>query len=146
MVVKSPAGRGSSEQFVQSRLFREELEACRRRKNASCKLAVMIDGDNQGVERRLRALDAACRKASVPVRQASDGVAIFVPTWNIETWLAYLDGENVQENHSTYRRLDRPRKCQRHVNALKEMCDHQRLRKPSPPSLAAACHEYKQRT
>jgi hypothetical protein len=69
----------------------------------------------------------------------------FIPTWNIETWLAYLDGAEVDEGRSDYPRLDRERECQRHVEKLIQMCDAGKLREPSPLSLDAACSEYRTR-
>ena len=70
----------------------------------------MLDGDAGGVDARLTALDEACRQASVAPRGKADHVvAVFVPTWSIETWLAYLNGETVDETRKNYPRLERPR-------------------------------------
>ena len=62
----------------------------------------MIDGDFAGVDARLKALDKECNQTSVAPRDNADRVAVFVPTWNIETWLAYLNGETVDENKKNY--------------------------------------------
>ena len=70
---------------------------------------------------------------------------VFIPTWNIETWFAYLDGATVDEARSDYPRLTRERECQRHVDALTGMCRAGALRQPSPPSLGRACDEYRTR-
>lgn len=139
-VEKAPRGRGAAEQFVRQR-FPRELKAHRSRP-VSQALVVMIDGDAHGVEARLQKLDEACRNSGVEVRGPGARVALFVPTWNIETWLAYLDGETVDEARSNYPRLTRERECQRHVDALTEMCRVGALRQPSPPSLDRACDEY----
>lgn len=40
-------------------------------------------------------------------------------------------------------RLARPKDCGAHAAALGEMCDRRRLREPAPPSLIAACVEYR---
>jgi hypothetical protein len=71
-------------------------------------------------------------------------VAVFIPARNIETWLAYLDGQVVNENDA-YPRLERERDCQHHVRRLYEMCQQGVLRQPAPQSLAAACVEYRAR-
>ena len=144
-VVKSPSGRGAGDQFVRLR-FPEELRAYRSKSSHMQQaLVVMIDGDDQGLEARLRSLDDACRSSDVASRTTSDRVAIFVPTWRIETWFAYLDGEDVREDRKDYPRLKQPRECQRHVDELIAMCDAGSLREPSPPSLRAACNEYSTR-
>ena len=114
-VEMAPKGRGSGEQFVRNR-FPEELEAYRRRKHrVSVALLVMVDGDNQGVERRVAELDSACRERNIRCRDPGEQVLVFVPTWRIETWFAYLGGETVDEEKRDYPRLSRPRECQPHV-------------------------------
>ncbi len=139
----SPLGKGSAEQFVRER-FPVELESYRQRRSyINCKLVVMIDGDNHGPDARLRGLQIACQQVSVEPRKNDDQVAVFVPTWCIETWFAYLDGITVDETTPNYPRLERPKECQRHVDFLKQMCLEGRLRNPSPPSLDAACQEYR---
>lgn len=142
-VEKAPGGRGAGEQFVRKR-FPVELKAHRTRP-VSQALVVMIDGDTEGAAARWQQLNQACHEAAVPQRVAGDRVAIVIPTWNIETWLAYLDGEDVTEGRPDYPRLARERDCQRHVDALARMCRDGRLREPAPASLEAACGEYQAR-
>lgn len=142
-VEKAPGGRGAGEQFVRER-FSLELKAHRSRP-VSQALVVVIDGDQQGVAERLHQLNQVCRDAGVAERADEERVAIIVPTWNIETWLAYLDGEPVEESRPDHPRLFRERDCQRHVEALVRMCKAGQLREPAPPSLEAACVEYRKR-
>jgi hypothetical protein len=139
-VEKAPGGRGAGEQFVRER-FPLELKAHRSRP-VSQALVVMIDGDSDGVRARLHQLGQACRDAGVAERTEAERVAIIIPTWNIETWLAYLDGEQVGEDKPDYPRLARERDCQTHVEELVRMCRARELREPAPPSLATACDEY----
>lgn len=141
----SPLGKGSAEQFVRQE-FPKEIEAYRRNRNrVSCQLVTMLDGDAGGVGARLATLDEACNQASVSSRNAADHVAVFVPTWNIEAWLAYLNGETVDETRKDYPRLERPRDCRPHVDSLVKMCREGRLREPAPSSLRSACREYRTR-
>jgi hypothetical protein len=142
-VVKAPGGRRAGEQFVREK-FPGELRVHRSRP-VNQAVVVMMDGDNQGVAARLSKLDQACVDADVPTRTSNERVAVFIPTWSIETWLAYLDGRQVDEGTSNYPRLDRQRDCQRHVEELVQMCQARRLREPAPPSLEAACSEYRAR-
>jgi hypothetical protein len=140
-VEKGSSGEGSAEQFVRER-FPMEIEAYRQKRHqVKQALVVMVDGDNHGVAARLAQLDVACRSQQIDPRRPEDRVAVFVPTWRIETWLAYLDGQEVDETKRDYPRLARARNCQKHVNALAEMCDAGQLRAPAPPSLEAACEE-----
>lgn len=138
-----PCGFGAADKFVEE-AYVTELDACRR-SHVATTLLVVTDGDAAGVSGRLRRLDAACKRQNVAARSSEDSVAVFVPTWNIETWLAYLDGETVEEDRKDYPKLPRPRECRRHVGVLVEMCRRGALRTPAPESLQAACEEYRTR-
>lgn len=141
----APQGRGSAVQFVCER-FPKELTAYRSNRNRlATGLVVILDGDNRGVESRYNELAKACQDQGVKPREMDENVAIFVPTWNIETWLAYLNGIDVDEGKSDYPRLDRERDCQQHVNQIYAMCQQRALRQPAPTSLEAACKEYRTR-
>jgi len=142
-VEKAP--HGSAEQFVRER-FPIELSAYRSKRNqVGQAVIVLIDGDDKGVAARLQQLAEACRAKGVETRQNDERVGVFVPTWNIETWLAYLNDETVDESRKDYPRLARRRDCQRHVDRLHQMCDQDALRQPCPSSLDSACKEYRQR-
>lgn len=139
-ITSSPVARGAADKFVCD-TYPKELQAVRRT-SVSRALLVVIDGDEDGVNGRMRQLEAACEANGVESRSSEDRVAIFVPTWNIETWIAYLDGQDVDERRRDYPRLARPRECRIHVAVLTEMCKVGRLRHPAPDSLQAACDEY----
>lgn len=102
----------------------------------------MLDGDERGAAARLIELENACRATGVPVRFPEEGVLVVVPTWRIETWLAYLEGATVDESKRDYPRLRLPRDCARHVNKLVDMCRSKELRRPAPESLVVSCGDY----
>lgn len=134
-----PNSRQSGEQWVRER-YSEELKAIRARRQAY--LIVVTDADSGSTEDRRRQLEAECDNNGVPRRSDDDPVLIFVPRRNIETWFAYLDGTDVDEDVS-YPKLGRQRDCERHARWLHNMChEEQRLREPAPPSLLEACEEY----
>lgn len=137
-VQKCPGG--SAEQFVRTR-YPVELAALRKR-HAKTALIVVIDGDSEGVQRRRNSLAAECLAVDIEDRTGAESVVILVPTWNIETWLAYLAGESVDKTKGNYPRLSKESDCQPQVEALASMCEHGELRKPAPASLQAACKEY----
>lgn len=138
----SPSGRGSAEQFARER-FPLELKDLRARGGEQVYLVVMVDGDAEGVGARKNSLNEACKKQGVPPPRDTDRVLVCVPTWNIETWLAYLGGEAVDETKNDYPRLDRPRDCVPLVNNLVEMCRQKNLREPVPTSLKDTCAGYR---
>jgi len=79
----------------------------------------------------------------VQTGKPQDGVLVFIATWRIETWLAYLDGTTVAETKPDYPRLPRESDCAPHVDTLVEMCRRRQLRHPAPDSLVAACADYR---
>ncbi len=139
-VISAPSSEGSGEQFVRKQ-YPHQLRAIRAT-HVNAVLVVVIDGDNTSVAKRVRQLHESCRQLGIPPRTPQDRVGLTVPTRSIETWLRYLDGHTVNET-DRYPRLERPSDCKRHVRALVEMCRSGQLRDPAPPSLAAACDEYR---
>ncbi|MXX05511.1 MAG: hypothetical protein F4Z71_01980 [Gammaproteobacteria bacterium] len=141
----APRGKGSAKQYV-VRKFPNELAGYRAKKNkVNSKLIVVVDGDKPGVLGSINELKESCLEFPIEPRKNDEAVAIFVPTWNIETWLAYLVGGTVDETKRNYSRLGRPRECQKHVKILVQMCQNEGLRKPAPESLRIACEEYQTR-
>ena len=141
-VEKAPGGRGAADQFVRER-FPVELAAYRRKQASVAQaLIVILDGDNHGIHARQAELDEACQSKGIEARQRDERVLVLVPTWNIETWIAYLDGIAVDEATPNYPRLARPRECRDHVRKLATMCQSGRLQLPAPSSLESACAEY----
>lgn len=140
----SPKGRGSAEQFVRERFAKELAYYRSRQHRVEQALIVMIDADGREIAARTRQVEEGAAEGGQDRRRDSERVAIFVCARNIETWLAYLGGDTVNEN-DVYTRLTRARDCQPHVERLHEMCQQGALRQPSPPSLEAACAEYRSR-
>jgi hypothetical protein len=143
-VEKSPKGRGSGEQFVRER-FATELAYYRSRQHrVEQALIVIIDADTRGFRETIARVEETAQANGQRLRGPGERVAVFVAARNIETWLAYLDGETVDET-SNYPRLARPRDCGNHVDRLYDMCQQGELREPAPTSLQAACVEYRTR-
>jgi len=140
-VEKSPHGRGSAEQFVRKQ-FPKELKAVRAKGAERVRLIVMIDGDDQGAVRRRASLDDACIEHGVVATSEADNVFICVPTWSIETWFAFLDGQDIDESTRDYPRLARVRDCDVHAEKLVELCRGLSKSPPLPPSLEDACGRY----
>ncbi|MCE2513479.1 MAG: hypothetical protein J4F37_00430 [Acidobacteria bacterium] len=134
-----PAGNQSGEQWVRER-YPTELKALRTRQRAY--LLVVTDADVLSTETRRAQLEAACDEKQIPPRDDDDPVLVIVPRRNIETWLTYLGGTEVDED-TTYPRLRRERDCAAPAAELYRMCQEaQRLDEGAPPSLREACDEY----
>lgn len=135
----SPKGRGAGEQWVREQ-FPTELKELRRC-HVSVHLVAITDADRSTVAERKASFDETCRTKGVDPRSDDEPVALLVPRRNIETWIAYLGGENVDEDKA-YPKLSRESKCAPAVERLTKMCRKGDLRKPAPPSLEDACEEY----
>jgi hypothetical protein len=143
-VEKSPSGRGSAEKWVRER-YVIELQAYRsRRKELNHRLIVIRDGDGYSVDARIEQMNEACKAHSCEERQKGERVMILIPCRNIETWIAYLRGQTVDESKN-YPALSRERECKDAVISLIEMCDKGKLSPQAPTSLEAACVEYNSR-
>ena len=100
-VALQPAGEGAASAWVRRQYVDNVVWLRSRSYQQGLGLLVGIDGDNRGRLRRLRELEDALRSAEQPPRSASEPIAIFTPTWSIETWLARLCGHpNVREDSS----------------------------------------------
>ena len=135
-----PSGRQSGEQWVRER-YPSELQATREAQDAY--LIVVTDADGNSIEVRRTQLEEECDRRGIRRRDDADRVLVIVPRRNIETWLAYLGGSDVNEC-DRYAKLVRERDCAEHAKTLYTMChEAQRLREPVPPSLREACEEYR---
>ncbi|NLE73036.1 MAG: hypothetical protein GX604_00155 [Actinobacteria bacterium] len=136
--------KGPGEAFVRKQ-FPKELAYYRARKHkVDQALIVIIDADTLGVTKRVKQLEAAISEAGQDPRGVDERVALFVPARNIETWIAYLDGQTVNES-DPYPKLRLESDCRRAVRCLHDMCQRNALREPAPPSLKQACDEYRSR-
>jgi hypothetical protein len=93
----APSGEGSAEQWVRKQLL-EEAKAHRSqaKHQTNLSLVVMTDGDKLGVAERQGSLDKALTDAEHVARQGTERIAYLIPTWSIETWLAWLCGFSEQ--------------------------------------------------
>ena len=85
--------------------------------------------------------EAFIRRFLEPFRTHDEAVAIAVPKRNIETWIHYLNGKEVDEK-AAYPKLGAERGCKPAVTNLVKLCRSTGLKSDAPPALAAACDEY----
>ena len=137
-----PDGAQSGEQWVRDS-YPLELKKVRRRTNVF--LVVVVDADTHTVAGRKSQLDRECDQQDVPRGTPKDPVVVVVPRRAIETWLAWLLGEPVDEETKYPRRSGE--ECRSAADALHRMChEEQRLADGAPPSLVEACGEYRKLT
>lgn len=137
-----PNGQRDGKQWVRERLP-VELKAYRSRigRAATCLIAAS-DADEMTVDQRIKTFESACNEAGVPFRQKGEHVAFIIPRRNIETWLAYLRSEGVNET-DTYPKYQNESECREQVTRLDKMCRQNKLDPEPPPSLEHACEEFR---
>lgn len=138
-----PRGKGSAEQWVRAAYIREL--ATYHKKFRSYAFIAITDGDKLGVENRQKQIEQACKAANIKPRSDDDAVAIVVPTWSIETWIKYLDGEEINEQQKTVKKKKNESECYPAVERLLSICKTDGLPENAPNSLKAACAEFRTR-
>jgi hypothetical protein len=98
-----PAGKQAGEQFVRQK-YPGEVRAQRTSKGSM--LLVCTDADGKEVSERVRQLDTALKAAGERPRGRREGVALWIPSRNLETWVyLYAHGGPVNEliNYKGYK-------------------------------------------
>ena len=99
---------------------------------------IMTDADNLSTAERLRTLRTACEESG----EAIEGAFCFVPKWGIETWIAYLNGQVVDENRPDYPKLKFESLAIPLAEALALRCQTNQPDTSAPPSLQEACRTF----
>ena len=107
-VVPYPVGRGSGKQWidqqylVQVKIYRSQAY------HQKIALLVGTDADELTVMNRHLTLAGALQVENLVPRSNQERIAIWIPRWNIETWILFLAGDQVDENENYKRRLINP--------------------------------------
>jgi hypothetical protein len=136
-----PKGKQAGDQYVREQ-YPLEVKAHRSKSSyLSIGLTVVIDADTLTVQERHRQLDEALQGSSQQGRQDEERIGIFAPKRNIETWIQYLKGTNVNEE-TAYEKLQCESFCKPLVEDLVRKCA-KGLESDAPNSLQQACPELK---
>ncbi len=100
----APRAKGSASKFVLDNFVAMVRQWRRESHDLNVKLLVVVDGDQYGVERRRRELATLVQAAGLsPIAFDGHGVAVVVPTWHIETWIAWLCGHRPVDEETRYK-------------------------------------------
>jgi hypothetical protein len=137
----APKGKGAASQWVLSE-FPHELKIYRSQAgHLGNGLIITIDADTRTVREINEMLARKCEEAGVASRKQGDRVDFVIPRRNVETWLAYLRGESVNET-DVYQKYECESACRQDVEKLHTMCKQGILEGTPPESLIFACEEY----
>ncbi len=99
----SPSARGSASQYVLTHYAAAVKRWRAESHDANVGLLVVVDGDEHGLAARRRQLAEALKGAGMAAVEPSDPVAVVVPTWHIETWIAWLCGHRPIDERTRYK-------------------------------------------
>lgn len=136
-----PNGQGSGKKYVLDNIS-QEAEALRRR-HASTILLVIQDADELSVDQVKSNLN---EKLQSP-RNDNEPIAYIIPKWHIQTWIAYLDDKNVNEEDKNsykneYGTLSKSKHAHSFIDKLADSCRENIPLQSPPDSLTAACEEF----
>jgi len=135
--------KGSGEQYVRKKYPLEVQTFRSKNYRSSLRLVVMIDADMETTEKHLQELAIELEKAGLTERQENEKIAIFVPKRNIETWIHYLMGQEVNETTEYLKFKNDESRCKPFVEKLATEICPVGLPLNAPPSLHHACDELK---
>jgi len=83
----------------------------------------------------------------VPPRGNEEQIAYIIPKWHIETWIAYLDGKNVDEGEKQaykikYGKMSESKSVHPFIDQLVSKCKNKVQLEDPPNSLIVACSEF----
>src|SRR5690349_430912 len=116
-----PAGQGSGEQYVREQYALQVQEFRRRSRHLQLALVVVLDADSGEVDDRHCQLAAQLQSADLAPRAADERIVHLIPRHNIETWIAYLLGQQVNETDTYPRLTGRERDCRPAVERFVEL-------------------------
>lgn len=128
-----PDGQGSGEQRIREH-YPAELHTLRTRASKNACLIVMVDGDRHTASQRRQQLEA------LAPRQDTDVAPIIIPCRNIETWFAWLDGQDVDEQDNYKSQYGKGTKAGKYGERMAQYCAAHDATK-ALPSIRQACDE-----
>ena len=130
----APPAKASAEQYVRDQ-YPAQVQGIRSCHHACC-LVVATDADRLAVQQKLDQLDQALTEAGKPRRSEHEPIAIFVPKWQIETWIRFLLSGDLVSEEEPLPRFYRPGKeCHPAADRFSEHVVHGSIPSSCPPSL-----------
>ncbi len=109
-VTPYPVGQGSARDWV-DRQYPVEVRTLRAKAYQKVGLVVGTDADELTVQQRADRLARTLADNRMPPRAGQERIVLWIPKWNIETWLLYFAGHPVDEDHDYSHRLNNPDYC-----------------------------------
>lgn len=134
-----PRGRGDAMQWVKSEHVREVAQL-RKRAHLMRGVLTIADADNLAVKDRKSQLDAALVADGQKPRQLNEPIALVIPRRQIETWILFLRGEEVDEEQQCPHFTGKESGCAPEAKKFAQKCPGG-MSKQDLPSLHDGCGE-----
>jgi hypothetical protein len=92
-----PVGRGSAKDWVDQQ-YVAEVRKLRARPGENVGLVVGTDADELTLPARHSRLAESLTRAAVAARKTDERIVLWIPKWNVETWILLLTGDRHDEN------------------------------------------------
>lgn len=139
-----PAGKSAGEQFVRKRYPIEVKEYRQKVPTNAVGLLVIIDSDLRSLGERYKQLNNELTAKQMQPRQQNEHIPILIPKRNIETWIHFLRGKQVNEADA-YPKLKVPSECWDAADELVSCYHGNPLPPNTPSSLQEGVEELKAR-
>jgi len=137
--VVAPKGIGSGEKFVREQYPKEVIAYRSNRNRIQNSLVVMTDADVIPVSGRMKYLEDKLQDERQNPRRPDEAIGIFIPKRNIETWILFFMGQQVDED-TDYGHFNKQSVCKPYVEKYAKS-RKQALPDNAPESLKLACSE-----
>lgn len=139
--VPLPAGQGCGEKHVRNSILRE-VQYIHQHNYKKIFLIVCIDADNYTIEDRRNDLIGIVKNTIRAWKFEEEPMMLWIPKREIETWLAFLDGKDVNEEMS-FKHSGHPLSCKLEAEKMALFCRGEYdFSKAMLPSIKAAKDEY----
>lgn len=123
----APSGKGSGESWVRKQLPGHVKKLRSKNYQASLGLWVVIDADKEGLHGRRRELHEELTAHGVDPASVADRLAVLIPAWCIETWLASLNGIEGLTEETSYKEPSVPVHGEELARALRDLFDKEAI-------------------
>ena len=102
-----PVGHGSAKQWVEKE-FPRVVKEYRGKGREQVALLVATEADQQTITQRLNCLATTLADEKLPARDDHERIALWIPKWNVETWILSLLGNDIDEDHNYKHKVKKP--------------------------------------
>lgn len=102
-----PVGRGSAKDWVDKQ-YPVEVRVLRSKAYQKVGLLVGTDADEGTLAHRFQRLSESLKAHGVAARADGERIVVWVPKWNVETWILHLMGDTRDEDHDFRHDCKRP--------------------------------------